>query len=778
MRTLKKALCLVLVLAMVFTLAVPAMAASAKDYKDYSEITNKEAVDVLTAIGVIHGDNGSFLPEGTFTRAQAATMISYLMLGSKIADALPAGGTQFSDVPANHWASKYVQYCANEGIIAGYGNGKFGPNDTLTASQWALMLLGALGYKASNESIGGAGWEIQVTKLAMQAGVASADELTGTFNRDMAAKMALNTLTADMVEYEGGSKVEINGATITSGAVRKDVQNTAKTETIKSDDVMQFAEQHFPQLKLTDAAGTTDAFDRPAAKWVNGVTSIGTYSKTPDLTYTTTVKASDLYKDLGLTATQTDGIVYKVDGKTSVTEKYDGGIGKTSTWTVGGNGTLTEVYKNVDENGAITGVTIIEVKTYFGQVSAVTKATSTVDRSVTVDGMKFTTEGFAMDDYVLYTKAETSTPGVYAIQSMKAATPAATGTVTYVNGTNKSFIVGGTTYKYSATNTDTATVGATATLYLDDYGYVIKDTGAKAVTNYAVVVDYVNDYASSIFGTKTDMAKLVLTDGSVVEVKADGDITGPSDVNVLVTYTVSNDVYTLTKVTSDNGITAVTTNKSTLKDGVYGDSKTVFIVRSGNGNIDNPFTYKVYTGIANVPSMTGVTATAAVKNFHADVVYVTAGTEVGVAASKATFVTEIGAQQITEYAADGKTKITYWLQNAVVDGEVTTIKSSNKLNGVYSATVSNANGIVTGATPAANVTPLTNATAVYVNGVIAINGGYMGFTSDAVCYIVDAKTGAIAEASFSGLSDKTTLYNGFYTVKDGIVTGVYLVPQV
>ena len=205
MRTLKKALSLVLVLAMVFALAVPGFAAVTKgnDYSDYSTVTNKEAVDVLTAIGVIHGNtDGSFGPTGNFTRAQAATMITYMMLGTTVADALSAGATQFNDVPATHWAAKYVQYCANEGIINGYGDGKFGPDDKLTNAQWALMLLGALGYKAQNEQIGGAGWEIKTTSLAMKAGVASAEDMTGTFNRDVAAKMAFNTLICDLVEYD------------------------------------------------------------------------------------------------------------------------------------------------------------------------------------------------------------------------------------------------------------------------------------------------------------------------------------------------------------------------------------------------------------------------------------------------------------------------------------------------------------------------------------------------------------------------------------------------
>ena len=107
MRTLKKALSLVLVLAMVFALAVPGFAADttkkASDFKDYSKVTNKEAVDVLTAIGVINGNaDGTFGPEGSFTRAQAASIIAHMMLGAA-ADAQPSSATKFTDVPATHW---------------------------------------------------------------------------------------------------------------------------------------------------------------------------------------------------------------------------------------------------------------------------------------------------------------------------------------------------------------------------------------------------------------------------------------------------------------------------------------------------------------------------------------------------------------------------------------------------------------------------------------------------------------------------------------------------
>ena len=76
MKTLKKALCLVLCLAMVASLGV--VAASATSFTDDAAISSEytTAVNVLAGIGVISGtETGAFEPQGTFTRAQAAVLI-------------------------------------------------------------------------------------------------------------------------------------------------------------------------------------------------------------------------------------------------------------------------------------------------------------------------------------------------------------------------------------------------------------------------------------------------------------------------------------------------------------------------------------------------------------------------------------------------------------------------------------------------------------------------------------------------------------------------------
>ena len=91
---MKKLLALVLALVMSMSLVTISNA----DFKDADKIDYTEAVDVMNAVGVLIGDeNGNFNPKENLTRAQAAKIISYLLLGNKTAEGL-AGSGKFTDV--------------------------------------------------------------------------------------------------------------------------------------------------------------------------------------------------------------------------------------------------------------------------------------------------------------------------------------------------------------------------------------------------------------------------------------------------------------------------------------------------------------------------------------------------------------------------------------------------------------------------------------------------------------------------------------------------------
>ena len=342
-----------LVLALVMTMSLVTVSAGAKDFTDSTKITYKEAVDVMSAVKVIDGyADGSFNPSATLTRGAAAKIICNLILGPTTASALVADAAPYKDVPTNHTFAGYIAYCQKTGIISGYADGTFKPANSLTGYAFMKMLLGALGYKAENEGYTGANWSIQVAKRALNVGLS--DDLVGDFNgvkavnREEACLYAFNTLKATMVEYEKNSTVTVGNITIKDTSDAKEMTNTAKTDgNIDKDGKMQFAEKYFTDLRLNDNA--TDPFMRPANQWKIKSEEIGTYARTPDLTYTAAVKSSAIYKDLALgDAIEKKNVSVYVDGESA--DAY--AIRKNDNDTkFGGNGVLTEVF--YDKNDAL-----------------------------------------------------------------------------------------------------------------------------------------------------------------------------------------------------------------------------------------------------------------------------------------------------------------------------------------------------------------------------------------------------------------------------------------
>ena len=170
-----------LVLALVMTMSLVTVSAGAKDFTDDSEITYKEAVDVISALGVVDGySDGDFRPDDVLTRGAAAKIICNLILGPTTASALSAGTAPFKDVPVTNTFAGYITYCSQQGIISGYADGTFRPTGTLSGNAFMKMLLGALGYDSSIEGYTGANWSINVAKQAISIGLN--DGLKGEFN--------------------------------------------------------------------------------------------------------------------------------------------------------------------------------------------------------------------------------------------------------------------------------------------------------------------------------------------------------------------------------------------------------------------------------------------------------------------------------------------------------------------------------------------------------------------------------------------------------------------
>ena len=133
-----------------------------------------EAVDYVLRNNLMGGyGNGKFGPNENLSRAQLAQIlfnkegrpgVNYLM--------------QYGDVADGAWYAEAIRWATSEGIVGGYGNGMFGPNDNITREQLAVMLWRYAGSPAATETElhfadadKASGWAMEALRWAVENGV-------------------------------------------------------------------------------------------------------------------------------------------------------------------------------------------------------------------------------------------------------------------------------------------------------------------------------------------------------------------------------------------------------------------------------------------------------------------------------------------------------------------------------------------------------------------------------------------------------------------------------
>ena len=797
-----------LVLALVMTMSLVTVSAGAKDFTDNSKINYEEAVEVMSTLGVVGGyTDGTFKPQGTLTRGAAAKIICNLILGTTTADALTADAAPYKDVATTNVFAPYIAYCAKERIISGYADGTFRPGNTLTGYAFMKMLLGALGLQADKEGYTGPNWSISVAKRALSKDVALDNGLKGEFNgakaatREEACLYALNMLKAGTFSYPNDNTVIVGNVSVSTSAKAEQDKKTPYYETV---------------FKNLHANNTSDAFGRPATRWDYKGVKIGTYAKTPDLTYVGSQKINDIYADLNMSTKDTTANLY-VNGESFDTAEN----GKdAATFTVSkdndtkldklggtadkiGNGTLIEVYRNDDNNH----VDVIAMSVYAGKITDVKDATSKKDAYVVVDtdstivdfNDEFETEAFAEDDVVAFTYADGEIQTMYKMESVS-------GELTK-KVIDKSLTLGDTTYKYGKEKTFNGTSEAGLTnkssydVYVDANGFAlyIEETGAN-VSDYALLLNINGDATNWINGNR---AKLVFADGSVKTVDTDKDYSKTYDANdlpLLVRVKTNSDgEYKLSGSYESKGVPALE-NKKLTADGktVNTDSKTIFVINK-NGETAK---FNVYTGIKNAPEIVDASKTAETyvysKGGVAKVVYIT-----GVATTNSSKdITFIAGKSASKLNAATDTAA-YYVYNAVVKGEVTSVmimakadengnvQSDAQINNpgeldnviwfsttsdsddiIYKASNKSTKGVdVYSADGVKKVSADEVIVGTMVNGVKG-DGANMSMASDVKVYTIndDGDIEAISASAIKTNSEASVIY----TVEDGEITNLFI----
>jgi len=145
----------------------------------FAEGTSTEqqvAADFLREASIMVGDtNGDMMLNQSLTRAQMAVLLTRIIANPDHIEAehvYYSNRCKFTDVP--DWAKVYVGYCSANHLVAGYGNGLYGPNDPVTPAAASTVMLRCL------EDVG-VDWSYSTAcQTIIKLGLAPMEALAGT----------------------------------------------------------------------------------------------------------------------------------------------------------------------------------------------------------------------------------------------------------------------------------------------------------------------------------------------------------------------------------------------------------------------------------------------------------------------------------------------------------------------------------------------------------------------------------------------------------------------
>ncbi|TYQ14734.1 UNVERIFIED_CONTAM: S-layer family protein [Acetivibrio alkalicellulosi] len=198
MKNLKKIVALVVAIAMISTLLVPAFA---------NTFTYSDEARIMYDLGLFMGEDPTdYVPnlEAMLNRETGVTMLlrlfgeeeAALALSDEEAASKLAKFTDASDVAG--WAKKQVAYATDKGYVRGFPNGTFGPKQALNGKAYCSLILQMLGYDGDFD------YHTAATSLSQVDGLSSAEankfNSDAGINRDSLVGISFGTLQA---KYKG-----------------------------------------------------------------------------------------------------------------------------------------------------------------------------------------------------------------------------------------------------------------------------------------------------------------------------------------------------------------------------------------------------------------------------------------------------------------------------------------------------------------------------------------------------------------------------------------------
>jgi hypothetical protein len=124
----------------------------------------KHPIENTGTVGLVEGyPDGTFRPDRALTRAELATLMVRAK-GLKVPDR--QAQKVFKDVPADFWGAKYVEVAKKEGLIKGYPDGTFRPNNKINKAEGIAILVRFENMKVASEVFEKPYWDVPASHWA------------------------------------------------------------------------------------------------------------------------------------------------------------------------------------------------------------------------------------------------------------------------------------------------------------------------------------------------------------------------------------------------------------------------------------------------------------------------------------------------------------------------------------------------------------------------------------------------------------------------------------
>lgn len=216
-------------------------------------LTNEMILD-LQAFNILQGDeDGNLNLDQPITRAELSKVVAVTMQMDNIQ--YPEDyGVIYKDVPSDHWAFPYVTVLSGLGLLNGNPDGYFYPDNTITFTETAKVLVHMLGYGIEAEEQGGypTGYIASANLHGITKGVSA--DLDAGITREQAMRMIYNCLDADrLVSVYGDSGIvaEVSSKTYRDLLMGSEDDGLAEIEGVVTANYESYLLDPIPEIEKT-----------------------------------------------------------------------------------------------------------------------------------------------------------------------------------------------------------------------------------------------------------------------------------------------------------------------------------------------------------------------------------------------------------------------------------------------------------------------------------------------------------------------------------------------